>query len=133
MKIGEGRKTFLEKGFPSLPINPYPSLSKDFCVYRIPVGPFSCGRKHERRKHVSVFCFLKTMTFLMDSLWETDRFAYEKGPHHDAGLFFLLRLRETYASKRDGAACPSFVEPYKVLGGEGGRFGGEGNLSPDKV
>ena len=41
MKIGEGRENFSgEKLFPPFP-KPHPSLSKDFCVYRILVGPFS--------------------------------------------------------------------------------------------
>ena len=39
-RIGEGRKNFSEeKLFPPFP-KPHPSLSKDFCVYRIPVRYF---------------------------------------------------------------------------------------------
>ena len=40
MKIGEGRENFSgERLFPPFP-KPHPSLSKDFCVYRIPVRYF---------------------------------------------------------------------------------------------
>ena len=40
-RIGEGReKLFFRKVFPPFP-KPHPSLSKDFCVYRIPVRYFS--------------------------------------------------------------------------------------------
>ena len=36
-RIGEGRENFSEeKLFPPFP-KPHPSLSKDFCAYRIPV------------------------------------------------------------------------------------------------
>ena len=39
-RIGEGRENFSEeKLFPPFP-KPHPSLSKDFCVYRIPVRYF---------------------------------------------------------------------------------------------
>ena len=43
MELGKGGGTFLKKSFP-LP-KPHPSLSKDFCRYRIPIAMAACGQK----------------------------------------------------------------------------------------
>lgn len=48
MKIVEGRENFSgEKLFPPFH-KPHPSLSKDFCVYRIPVHSFSGADRHQK-------------------------------------------------------------------------------------
>ena len=53
MELGKGGGTFLKKSFPLVAQNPppppskkpHPSLSKDFCRYRIPIAIAACGQK----------------------------------------------------------------------------------------